>query len=120
MASKSAERARAFSCWCAFGWVIWIGTTPARAEQPPHELTLKEALAIAATHSPTVQQARAQSAAAQGRKVQARSGLLPQLTATAVYARVHGAGTTQLGAAAGSTTAGLTNSVSGSYNRFSL
>ena len=120
MASKPAELARTFSCWCAFGWATWICVTPARAEQPPHELTLKEALAIAATHSPALQQARAQSAAAKGRTVQTRSVLFPQVTGTAVYARVHGAGTTQLGAAAGSTTAGLTSSVSGSYNRFSL
>jgi outer membrane protein len=102
---------------------VWSwGATPAAvfAEQPPRELTLKDALTIAASHSPTLQQARAQSDAADGRTTQARSVLLPQVTGTASYARVRGAGTAQLGAAAGSTTAGLTGAPTGSYNRFSV
>lgn len=106
--------------WCALAWAASISLSTARAEQPPRELTLKEALEIARTQSPTVQQARAQSAAASGRSSQARSVLLPQVTGTASYARVHGAGTAQLGASAASSTAGLTGSAQGTYNRFSI
>jgi outer membrane protein len=85
-----SHRVRTFACWCVLGWG---SATPAvraeQVEQAPRELTLKEALEIAARQSPTLQQARAQSGAAEGRTQQARSVLLPQLTGTASYARVH-------------------------------
>lgn len=112
-----SRRVRTFLCWGVLGWGSVAQAE--QAERAPRELTLKEALEIAATHSPTLQQARAQSDAAEGRTQQARSVLLPQVTGTASYARIHGSGTSQLGAAGGST-AGLSGGALGTYNRFSV
>jgi outer membrane protein len=121
MMFEPSRRTRAFLCWCVIGWGCAAQLARAeQAEQAPRELTLKDALDIAAAHSPSLQQARAQSDAAEGRTVQSRSVLLPQLTGTASYARVHGAGTGQLGAGAGTSTAGLMGGPQGTYNRFSI
>ncbi|HKP61810.1 MAG TPA: TolC family protein [Polyangiales bacterium] len=96
--------------------MLWV-SPPARAEQQqertPRELSLKDALRIAAEHSPVLAQSQAQADAADGRTTQARSVLLPQITATASYARQHGAGS-QLGLGTFSANA------SGTYNRFAF
>lgn len=121
MRLKPSHRVRTWLCWCVIGWGSAVEAVRAeQAEQAPRLLTLKAALDTAVAHSPSLQQARAQSDAAEGRTVQARSALLPQLTGTASYARVHGLGTAQLGATAGSSTAGLTSNGQGTYNRFSI
>lgn len=121
MRFEPSRHARALLCWCVIGWgTAAQGVRAEQAEQAPRELTLKEALDTAAGHSPTLQQARAESDVAEGRTVQARSVLLPQITGTASYARVHGSGTGQLGSTPASSTAGLTGSGLGTYNRFSL
>jgi outer membrane protein len=61
-------------------------TRPAQARQ----LSLGEALAVGAKKQPTLRQARAETAAASARTEQARSGLLPQVTATGQYQRTTG------------------------------
>jgi outer membrane protein len=121
MAFVPSHRLRTALCGCVVGWGVIVGAARAeQAEQVPKELTLKEALAIAAKHSPALREARAQTTVADARTTQSRSLLLPQITGTASYARVHGAGTGQLGAGAASSTAGLTGAPRGTYNRFSI
>src|SRR3954468_15015553 len=63
--------------------VLALAASPCRADGPT--LTLAQAVARARAHQPTLAQARANTEAAQGRVEQARAGLLPQVTATAVY-----------------------------------
>lgn len=62
------------------------------AAPPPRVLRLADAVEVALAHQPTVQQARAQTAAAEGRVTQARAPFFPQLTATASYQRIRSAG----------------------------
>jgi outer membrane protein len=67
---------------------------PSDARAPAAEtrvLGLDEAVQVALKHQPTVLQAQATTRAASGRADQARSGLLPQVAATASYTRAHGA-----------------------------
>jgi outer membrane protein len=61
---------------------------------------LDDAVHTAIKQQPSILEARAATEAASGRADQARSGLLPQITASATYQRVHGS----LGARAGTTT----------------
>jgi outer membrane protein len=121
MAFIPSHRLRTALCGCVFGWGVIAGTARAeQVEQVPKELTLKEALAIAGQHSPSLREARAQTTAAEARTSQSRSVLLPQVTGTASYARVHGVGTGQLNSGAASSSAGLTGGPQGTYNRFSV
>lgn len=53
----------------------------------PSTLTLEAALAIGRQHQPDLRQARANTEAAEARVDQARSGLLPQVSAAASYSR---------------------------------
>jgi len=66
------------------GVAIWLATFGALA-QTPRLLTLEEALRMARERQPQIRQARYQTEAAYARADQARSGLLPQVTATAGY-----------------------------------
>ena len=80
-------------------------------------MRLREALELAAKQSPTLQRARAEVRAASGRTDQSRSVLLPQITGSASYARVHGARASRLNSV------GDSNATAGSdatYNRVSL
>jgi outer membrane protein len=54
---------------------------------PAHVLTLQEAQRVAKERQPQIRAARASTAAAEGVVEQSRSGLLPQLSATAGYER---------------------------------
>jgi outer membrane protein len=69
---------------------------PCRADGP--RLTLAQAVERARAHQPTLAQARANTDAAEGRVQQARSGLLPQVNATATYQRTTGNFTPRPGA----------------------
>jgi outer membrane protein len=71
----------------------------ASAPSPPRVLRLSEAVETALRSQPTVQQARAQSAAAEGRATQARQLYYPQVTAVASYQRVRSAAIGGRGAA---------------------
>src|SRR5258706_8723363 len=51
---------------------------------------LEEAVQRARQNQPTILQAKASTDAAEGRREQARAGLLPQVTATALYEKIHG------------------------------
>ncbi|HET6146227.1 MAG TPA: TolC family protein [Polyangia bacterium] len=68
----------------AAAWVL-----PARSAEPelPSTLTLDAALDIARRHQPDLRQAHANTEAAEARVDQARAGLLPQVSASASYAR---------------------------------
>ena len=64
----------------------------APADAPPQRvLRLDDAVQIAVKNQPTLQQARAQTEAAEGRATQARQLFYPQVTATASYQRVRSA-----------------------------
>jgi outer membrane protein len=117
MGSSVHYRPRAAVLCCLVG-ALWV-SRPARAEQeqPPKELSLSDALRIAAERSPVLAQARAQALVADARTTQARSVLLPQITAAASYARVHGGATTQLGAAS---TSPADLATGATYNRFAF
>src|SRR4051812_40229097 len=52
---------------------------------------LEEAVQRAAQNQPAILQARASTDAAEGRREQFRSGLLPQVIGSASYQRIHGA-----------------------------
>lgn len=65
--------------------------TPAAAPAP-RVLRLSDAVKSALAHQPAIQQARAQTKAAEGRVTQARAPFFPQLTATASYQRIRSAG----------------------------
>src|SRR5512141_298963 len=89
-------------------WIAGFGLSPrAEAQEPPltpapranqRVLSLKTALDTAARHQPLLRQARATTNAARGRVEQARSGYLPQVTATASYERTTGNFTPRPGA----------------------
>jgi outer membrane protein len=64
---------------------ILMQTAPARV------LRLQDAVDTALKSQPSLQQARAQTAGAEGRATQARSGFYPQVTAVASYQRVRSA-----------------------------
>jgi outer membrane protein len=66
------------------GVAIWFATFAASA-QTPRVLTLEEALRVARERQPQIRQARFLTEAAYARADQARSGLLPQVSATAGY-----------------------------------
>ena len=70
--------------------VVPVDTGAASETAPARTLHLEEAVQSALKRQPAVLQAQATSAAASGRSEQARSGLLPQLTGSAAYQRVHG------------------------------
>jgi outer membrane protein len=70
-----------------------IGTSINTVEAPPagtHVVRLSDALEAALKNQPTILEARAQTAAAEGRLTQARSPYYPQVTALASYQRVRG------------------------------
>jgi outer membrane protein len=96
---------------------------PAPAAQ--RTLRLDEAVQIAKKRQPSVLQARAATRAAEARTDQARSGLFPQVTATAQYQKAHGASAlrastpTTSGAGAGGSTAAATSST-GTFDFFSV
>jgi len=66
------------------GVAIWCATLAASA-QMPRVLTLQEALRVARERQPQLREARYLTEAAYARADQARSGLLPQVSATAGY-----------------------------------
>ncbi len=96
----------------------------ALAEAPPQRvLRLDDAVQLARNNQPTLQQARAQTAAAEGRATQSKQLFYPQLTATASYQRVRSASfggrgiatTTGVGGTTTGTTVGSTpTSITGS------
>ncbi|HKU43708.1 MAG TPA: TolC family protein, partial [Polyangiales bacterium] len=123
-----SSRARGYNCAVpvriAALLCLWVSLAPPRsaaaeAESAPRELSLAEALRIASQRSPVLAQVRAELAVAEGRRIQSRAPLLPQVTASAAYARVHGAGTAQLSTAPGGSSADL-SSGSGTYDRFAF
>jgi outer membrane protein len=65
---------------------------PPAVGRAPHarQVSLPEALSTGAKKQPALRQARAETAAASARTEQARSGLLPQVTATGQYQRTTG------------------------------
>src|SRR3954469_8684536 len=63
---------------------IWLAAFGASA-QAPRVLTLEEALRVARARQPQIREARYLTEAAYARADQARSGLLPQVAATAGY-----------------------------------
>jgi outer membrane protein len=65
-------------------------TTPATTTG--RVLRLQDAVETALKNQPALQQARAQTAGAEGRLTQARYPFFPQVTATASYQRIHSAG----------------------------
>ena len=75
--------------------------TPAPSERT---LRLSDAVDAAVKNHPVLQQARAQTSAAEGRLTQARAPFFPQVTATASYQRVRSA---SLGGRASTTTTGV-------------
>ena len=86
---------------------IWFATVAASA-QTPRVLTLEEALRIAREQQPQIRQARFLTEAAYARADQARSGLLPQVSATAGYQKTTANFIARPGAVPG--TAATTNS----------
>jgi outer membrane protein TolC len=77
-------------CGLSAAWLIcWACVTAAAqtAAVPAGPLTLEQALALAEARSETVAIARAGVQRAEGERVRARSGRLPQLSATASYDR---------------------------------
>jgi outer membrane protein len=72
------------------GILACIASTVFAAEPAPRVLGLEDAVATALEHQPSVLVARAQTEAAEGRIVQARSPYLPQVTGIAGYQRIHG------------------------------
>lgn len=74
-------------------WLIGLFVSPPYAAAAPPAapsgptLTLAQAVEKALANQPTLRQARANTDAAEGRVEQARSGLLPQVTATGSYQR---------------------------------
>ncbi len=67
------------------------GVQDSRESAPAvRQLTLSIAITQALKNQPTLRQAKAQTHAAEGRVVQARSGYLPQVTGTALYERSTG------------------------------
>lgn len=78
---------RSSAWWCA---VLPAAVLALPAAAAGRVLSLSEALQLAAKQQPSLQQAEALVDAAEGRRWQQRSVLLPQLTGTAVYQRVHG------------------------------
>ncbi len=69
---------------------VLMQSVPAEAS-PARLLRLDDAVQIAVKNQPTLQQARAQTHAAEGRATQARQLFYPQVTATASYQRVRSA-----------------------------
>src|SRR3954470_3351997 len=57
---------------------------------PTRTLRLDEAVARARQNQPAILLAKATTGAAEGRREQARAPLLPQVTATALYEKIHG------------------------------
>src|SRR3954470_9804386 len=57
---------------------------------PTRTLRLDEAVARARQNQPAILLAKATTDAAEGRREQSRAGLLPQVTATALYEKIHG------------------------------
>ena len=81
---------------------------------------LGEALGLAAENQPTLKQSIAVTDAAEGRRMQVRSVLLPQVAATALYQRVHGSARLVGNAGGGVSAAGGTTSSASTYNVFSI
>jgi outer membrane protein len=78
--------------WCAVSLALLAGSTPvahAQSSPPPQtsSLTLEEALRIAEANSESVAGAAAGVRRAEGEQARARSGRLPQLSASASYDR---------------------------------
>lgn len=74
-----------------------VSPTTAFPDVPPRPpagpvIRLDDAVKVGLSNQPTLHQAKAQTRAQQGRAGQAKAGMLPQLTATASYFRVRGAG----------------------------
>lgn len=88
-------------------------------------LHLDEAIKTALAHGPPVIQARAATEAARGRVDQARAGLLPQVTGTASYQKIHSSGagrpitTTAPAGTAGTAAIGASSSRPSTYDLFS-
>jgi outer membrane protein len=78
--------ALAYAC----GLLACAASTAYAAEPAPRVLRLDDAVTTALEHQPSVLVARAQTEAAEGRIIQARSPYLPQVTGIAGYQRIHG------------------------------
>src|SRR2546423_356451 len=92
---------------------IWLAAFGASA-QAPRVLTLEEALRIARERQPQIRQARYLTEAAYARADQARSGLLPQVSATAGYKKT----TVRPGSVPDATSTDGTGSSRGFFNSF--
>jgi outer membrane protein len=92
--------------------------SPPSAPDQQVPLSLAQAEQAALRHQPTLRQARGQTEAAAGRVEQARSGYLPQASASAVYQRTTGNFAVRPGAipSATTTTGGWTNETFNYYN----
>jgi outer membrane protein len=96
------------------------GTAPTTSPPSASEgriLRLDDAVQTALKHQPAVIQAWATSEAAVGRTQQARAGLLPQVTGTAIYQHGYGTSRTTAPGSATSTTVGTAGSA---YDFFSF
>jgi outer membrane protein len=71
--------------WSSLAALLFVCS--AHAQTPARTVTLDEALAAAREHQPQLRQAHATTQAATARADEARSGLLPQVSATAGYQR---------------------------------
>ena len=109
------------------GAILWLGVGAPSALRAAEDrdgaagraLSLAEAEKVALQHQPSLAQARGQSEAAEGRVEQARSGYLPQITASATYQRTTGNFVSRPGALPSSTGAIAPTSSSGTtYNYF--
>jgi outer membrane protein len=108
----------------AAAWGLFTcAAAAAAADDPvPRVLRLDEAVATALEHQPSVLVSRAQTEAAEGRIVQARSGYLPQVTGTAQYQRIHGNSTFRAatgGAATGGVAPATPAATGATYDLFS-
>src|SRR4051812_44099831 len=84
-------------------------------------LHLDDVVRVALQRQPSLRQAQASTEAAEGRAGQARSGLFPQVTGTALYERVRGSSRSGAAAVTGTGATAITvPSASGSANLFSF
>jgi outer membrane protein len=73
---------------------VLLQATPPQGPSVPRTLRLEEAVQIALKRQPSMLQAQASTRAAEARTDQARSGLFPQVTATALYQHRYSASAT--------------------------
>src|SRR5256885_7516210 len=96
---------------------IWLAAFGASA-RGPRVLTLEEALRVARERQPQIREPRYLTEAAYARADQARSGLLPQVSATAGYQKATGNSIARPGSVAGDASTRSTGSSLSFFNFF--